>query len=291
MGLFDSDSKPTGRQVGKGTNLNFNSYAGTDIQCFLFDVESAGEQLRQLNASSNVSDEHYEAARRKLANDSPIRTFGELQTLSVSIANTPGPVRRLGEREVVEYKMGARTVAGSMIFALLNRDVFTNYMKGKLAGSTVDSWRSPNYVDEIPEFNILVQGANEFGAFASGLLIGVKLSHFGTTFSVDDLFTESTYNYVARHWIPFTDDWKNTLYDKLTENIQLSPLSQSHINDNVTVKINGTLHQIDRYIYNWWSSLPPAAAERLAGQLPQIQKNLIKQRDEGHDEILGGHFG
>lgn len=290
MGLFSDDDRNT-RQRMQGTrnyspsrltdghsNLQFNSFSGTDIQCFLFDVEGPGEALKQASASPNISDAQYQSIKERVISGFRVKPFGELQTITVSIANQPGPVRRLGEKEVVEYKMGARTVAGSMIFAMLNRDVFASYMKGTLAGANTNEWRSPNYVDEIPEFNILIQGGNEFGAFGSGMLIGVKLTNFGTTFSVDDLYTEATYNYVARHFIPFTDDWKSALYDDLVDGRKYSPVSMKPDTDYVKMVINYETRLIHRTIYEWWNSLPPVARDRIRNDLPKLQQKIISKQ-------------
>ena len=64
-------------------------------------------------------------------------------------------------------------------------------------------------MDEIPPFNVLIRGANEYGAMSSGILVNVVLTNFGTTFSVDDLYTEATYSYVADYYFFFQRVCKN----------------------------------------------------------------------------------
>lgn len=258
-------------------DVHYNSYAGTDIQCFFFDVTNPADVLSTLDNDGNITDEEYNSLKEKIGSSFKVNAFGELQTLSISIASSFGPVRRLGEKEVVQYKGGARTVAGTLVFALLNRDIFSTHMKSQIAGAKQSKWHSPNYVDEIPEFNILIQGGNEFGSFASGMLIGVKLTNFGTTFSVDDLYTESTYTYVARHYIPFTDDWRNSLYEQFINQIKDSPLSSATITDNVLMQHNNQLIPINRRLFEWYSSLPPAAQSRIKQHLPLIEQTIIKK--------------
>ena len=206
------------KQLDDWMELNFNSFSGTDIQCFFLgdfiptvkaDIDVAFKSgilnRVQYRALLNEVDTDWRAGR------SPILPFGELQTLTVSSAASVGPVRRLGEREPVEYLSGARTIAGTLVFALLNRDVFSAMMKLPQIGLRDDKWRSPEFIDEIPPFTILIQGSNEYGSVASGMLIDVKLTNFGTTFSVDDMYTEATYNYVATKFIPFVDDVDSTI--------------------------------------------------------------------------------
>ena len=147
------------------TTLQYDAFSGVDIQCFFFDADSVTEKLRL--ASAGMPADQYNAYREQILNAYKIRPFGGLQTITVSIASSIGPIRRLGEKEVVEYKSGARTVAGSMVFAMLNRDMFVEAMRERVNDSLNSRpWQTPNYLDEIPEFNILIQGGNEFGGIA-----------------------------------------------------------------------------------------------------------------------------
>jgi hypothetical protein len=133
------------------------------------------------------------------------KIFAELATLSISSARSVHPVRRLGESHVHDYTRGARTVAGTMVFALLDRDVFAevyrdNPMEIKSA--------APFYVDQIPKFNIYMAGSNEYGGQGAEALIGITLTNVGKTWSVDDIYTEVTYTYVAQFWLPFVQDYE-----------------------------------------------------------------------------------
>ena len=267
------------------TTLQYDAFSGVDIQCFFFDADSVTEKLRL--ASAGMPADQYNAYREQILNAYKIRPFGGLQTITVSIASSIGPIRRLGEKEVVEYKSGARTVAGSMVFAMLNRDMFVEAMRERVNDSLNSRpWQTPNYLDEIPEFNILIQGGNEFGGIASGLLIGVKISNFGTTFSVDDLYTEATYSYVARHYIPFTNDWKNTLYDKVFGNIGDKVASMLGT-EYVPVEHNGRVMNIRRELYDWFRQLPDTYKNKIKPMLQNIQDQMRQQRtQEGYKDYL-----
>jgi len=96
---------------------------------------------------------------------------------------------------------GSRTVAGSMVFTVLNRDVWANLFQ--LDKSEALS-HNPYTVDQIPPFNITITAINEQPGYAcSQAILGVRLCNFGTTYSVDDLILESTYSYQAEAITPF----------------------------------------------------------------------------------------
>lgn len=49
------------------------------------------------------------------------RVFGSLQTFSYSIHQEKSPVRTLGDVNAITYVDGPRTIAGSMVFAVLDK--------------------------------------------------------------------------------------------------------------------------------------------------------------------------
>ena len=60
------------------------------------------------------------------------------------------------------------------------------------------------FVDQIPKFSMVLQASNEFGNISNALLIDITLTNFGTTFSIDDIYTESTFTYVAEQYMPLS---------------------------------------------------------------------------------------
>jgi hypothetical protein len=252
--------------------LHFNSFSGVDIQPFFFTMNTLEERVNDLFNIDQLPEEQKREVIEELSNRAIIEPFGDLQTITISSAASAGPVRRLGEREVVEYKIGARTVAGSMIFAVLNRDVFADFMRKSLINMTDGSIQSPNYVDAIPEFNVLIQGGNEFGSSASALIIGVKLTNFGTTFSIDDMYTESTYSYVARHFVPFTDNWKSSLFENAVRGNSSRPVSELPNSEYVVMEINNKMAQISKKVYSWYSQFPEEVKKRIKPLLENIEK-------------------
>lgn len=137
------------------------------------------------------------------------KVFGELQTLSISSARSFSPVRTLGRTRPKEYLRGGRTYAGSLILTELDYDALLEVM----APSDREQVEGGGYyffVDQLPEFNITITATNEYGRSITRSVIGVTLINYGTTLSVDNMYTESQYTYVAQHVTPFApgNTWK-----------------------------------------------------------------------------------
>lgn len=129
---------------------------------------------------------------------------GDIQTITVSSARSVSPVRTLGTVPPQAYTRGGRTIAGTLIFSNLLRDaLIEHYQQGREHGET--DFQS-FFVDQIPAFDIVLTAANEYGAIANSVIKGVTITNFGTTMSVDDMYMESTYTYVAENFWPFVED-------------------------------------------------------------------------------------
>ena len=147
-----------------------------------------------------------------------VYTLGSLQTLSVSTSMQRSPIRSIGNINAKDYVMGPRTIAGSLVFAVFNRH---------FAYEAMDAIRSTNntyhfLADELPPFNISVVLANEYGAKSRLALYGVRLVNEGQVMSINDIYIENTYQFVARDY-DYLEDMNNenddnvfTEYDKLS---------------------------------------------------------------------------
>ena len=133
-------------------------------------------------------------------------TLGSIQTLSISTHQDKRPVRSLGIINAKDYVMGPRTIAGSMVFAVFNKHFATEIMKD--LGGTQTSVILP---DEIPALDITISFANEYGKKSRMAIYGVKIINEGQVMSINDLYTENTYQFVA---------------------LGLEPLSSTDSNDN-----------------------------------------------------------
>ena len=122
-------------------------------------------------------------------------TLGTLQTISYSIHQEKIPVRVLGNMNAKDWIFGPRTIAGSLVFAVLNKHWLVElydelYENAEMKGTHF-------IADEIPPFNITITFANEYGFDSKMVLYGVRIVDEGQTMSINDLYIENTYQFVA----------------------------------------------------------------------------------------------
>lgn len=185
---------------GPTDNLVLNSMSGADVTCSVVVPRPAG--WKEYLQASGLSEAEY---------DLPIlKVWAEIETISISSARSVFPVRRLGEHHVHEYTRGSRSVAGSLIFTTFNRDVFADLYRAWPGESFYGADRNPPmHVDQMPPFHIFLHGTTEYGTIAQAALINVSLTNFGTTFSIHDLKSESTYSYVAQFFYPWVQNTRD----------------------------------------------------------------------------------
>lgn len=159
----------------------FNSFSGADIiayihippQPMITGTEIAGPQ----NQTEPV-----------------VGILGNIQTISYSTFREVQPVRSLGKTYSDGYTRGPRTVAGTIIWTVLDQYVLAEALKY----SYVDDYDpSTILIDQIPPFNIIITFNNEYGDVATMGIYGIRIVNEGATFSVDDMITEQTNTYVA----------------------------------------------------------------------------------------------
>ena len=124
------------------------------------------------------------------------RVIGSLQSITYSIHNEKIPVRSLGDMNMKNVVFGGRIIAGSMIFTVFNRhwlfDLVNDYRKAMNISNI-------HYLsDELPPLNITVSMANEYGQNARLSLYGVTFVNEGQVLSINDNYTENTFEYYAK---------------------------------------------------------------------------------------------
>lgn len=129
--------------------------------------------------------------------------IGELQTISYSIHMDKGPVRNIGNINVKDYVQGPRTIAGSLVFTVFNKHFANKILKEY--GQVVNEGYS-FLIDEIPPFDVIISFANEFGNRSKLVIYGIRLVNEGQVMSINDVYTENTYQYVATDIEYLNDD-------------------------------------------------------------------------------------
>ena len=156
--------------------------------------------------------------------------LNQMATISVSIHEAKSPVRRIGERGVSGYTRGIRTIAGTIVFLIIedhplrmlaakdpaniyqeligwSRDLTTKGM-----GSGYGKIRFDNKISTlISPMNIMLRYQTEMArngvgdAGGSMILEGVEFVNEGIVTSVNDMVTEVVCQFVAQDIRPFTD--------------------------------------------------------------------------------------
>jgi len=126
----------------------------------------------------------------------------QLQTISLTSAASLFPVRRCGEASATTLTKGARTVAGSMVFTILGQDPLQEIFSIdaiKSAARTDSLW----HIDQMPPIDCLLIFATETGGRGLQVIQNMQISNWGEVVSIDDMYIESSYTFIAEHITPF----------------------------------------------------------------------------------------
>lgn len=124
---------------------------------------------------------------------------GEAQTVTYSLFRPTEPVYALGDTRPNGFVKGQRTVAGSIIFTVFDRNILLNAFYNAYANHGDRRIMTQEYLtDELPPFDIHLTFMNEYGLSAALVIYGCHIPSEGQVHSVEDMITENTIQYVAR---------------------------------------------------------------------------------------------
>lgn len=121
--------------------------------------------------------------------------LGNIQTISYSTFREVDPVRSLGKTYPDGYTRGPRTLAGTIIWTILDQHVLAEALKYAQVSDSYDP--TTILVDQIPPFDIVITFNNEYGDVATMAIYGIRIVNEGATFSIDDMITEQTNSFLA----------------------------------------------------------------------------------------------
>jgi hypothetical protein len=143
-----------------------------------------------------------DALQSKSADFINTKTLAELQTISISTFREKTGVRAFGNVGVKGYTRGTRTVAGSMIFTVFDRNVLFELLE-TTSYDADDQFRAA-IKDQLPPLDMTILFANEYGALSRMGLFGVEFVSEGQTMSIEDIILEDVCQFVARDVDPMT---------------------------------------------------------------------------------------
>ena len=121
---------------------------------------------------------------------------GEAQTISYSIYRKLSPILNIGNINAKDYVGGPRTIAGSLVMTVFNQHWGTQLID---QFSKIEGYASSRKVlmDELAPMNITISMANEYGICSRLAIYSVRIFSEGQVMSINDIFTENTFQYVA----------------------------------------------------------------------------------------------
>jgi len=126
-----------------------------------------------------------------------LKVLGELQTISYSIHREKSAVMLLGRVNPPCFTRGPRSMAGSLIFTVFDREVLEELIN-TYPDDTVDNNFSTILLDQIPPFDITISFMNEDGYLSSMVIYGVEIVDDGQVMSINDMIIENVKSYKAR---------------------------------------------------------------------------------------------
>ena len=127
-------------------------------------------------------------------------------------------------------------------------------------------------IDEIPPFDIVISAANEYGLRSRMVIYGVRLVNEGQVMSINDVYTENTYQFVATDLEYLTDENQYTsghksgkgLYKIVENNISSynNKLQYSykkakptpHFDIELNYKVTGVATEIKKGMVELWTT-------------------------------------
>jgi len=157
------------------------------------------------------------------------KVIGAFQTISYSVHNEKSPIRVLGDMNVRRYVFGPRMIAGSLVLTVFDRhwmrELFNTYVRIK------NETERYFLMDELPAMNITISCVNEYGYNAKLALYGVTIVNEGQIMSINDVYTENTYEFFALN-VDYLDRVESTVGKQHNNRLNSIPVDNLEPNKN-----------------------------------------------------------
>jgi hypothetical protein len=127
--------------------------------------------------------------------------IGTASTVSYTTYREKKQVRTLGRISAKGITKGTRTISGRLIFTVIAEHIVESIRR------EVPYLRDIKTIlmDELPPFDLLVSFGNEYGSGAGLVIQGITTVDEQKTLSIEDLFTENIFTYLAMALEPMRD--------------------------------------------------------------------------------------
>jgi hypothetical protein len=208
--------------------------------------------------------------------------MGNVETFSHSIHREKVPVRTLGRSNPKGFTSGGRTVAGSIVFITFDRAPLWSVIKEiNYVRNPTDRTTSP-LPDQLPPLDLILLFQNEYGNKSLVRLYGVEFLDEGSVYSINDLYSECTMQYVARDMDQMVayeelEEFKNLMFERqvrgqFIDNEYQGMLEYKNKVENQISEINAYIDQIDLELNRrMFAGVVTASISYWAERLPGFQ--------------------
>jgi hypothetical protein len=120
--------------------------------------------------------------------------IGTATTVSYTVYRSKKQLRTMGRISPKGIVKGYRTVSGRLIFTVIREHIVESLRREIPYLRNIKTL----LMDELPSFDLLVSFGNEYGSAAGMVIQGAQTVDEQKTLSVEDLFTENVFTYIAR---------------------------------------------------------------------------------------------
>ena len=202
---------------------------------------------------------------------SPI-TIGSLSTISYSMFRNKVPVINIGRTNINGITRGSRIYAGTMVFTLINKHWIRELQSKAEYLANFPTLKT----DELPLFDIMILSANEYGSACSMFIYGIDFTDESQTLSVEDLFTENVFKFVAREVSVFDSEIVNTS-DNDKKFYTISSGTIENYVENYKYETSDSVRDLTRDLY-YVSNGPLMIGEDVAG-IQQLLNNVLQSNN------------
>lgn len=202
------------RESNLSSDFGFNQFVGKQLFDLTSSAQSNPSETRAFIADLQSSIDNLlsgwiqqkDAINKKKEDGKFFQTkvLAELQTISVSTFREKNAVRAFGKSNPSGWVRGQRTIAGSMIFTVFDRNILFELLDFDPSDFDGDNRFTAAILDQIPPIDITITFANEYGSLSRMTIYGVEFVSEGKTMSIENLFLESEVQYIARDLDPMT---------------------------------------------------------------------------------------
>lgn len=159
-------------------------------------ISNGASEWARTNVSFSGCDMVISAEMSTTSGERVSAVLGSVQTFSYSIYRKLSPILNIGNINAKDYVGGPRTIAGSIVFTVFNQHWGTELID---RFSKAEGYKASRKVlmDEVAPIDFTISMANEYGVAARLALYSVRLFSEGQVMSINDIYTENTYQYVA----------------------------------------------------------------------------------------------